>query len=398
MVSRHQQNLGEGHWTAVKNILKYLRNSKDGFLVYGGEEELRVTGYCDASWQTDKDDSRSQPLWVFLLNGGAVTRKSLKQDTVVDSTCESEYIAACEASKEAIWMKNFIGDLGVVPTVQDPIEISCNNESVVALTKEPKDHYMIQSSAVALDGTLCLVDQDRLRPIIVDDLSKWETVGFSVQVHNYLKNRQKQTLDSMEEEDDWADADYRRAGVIRAVDFRRFGAMRSYESQLLNNALNGVSNRHMMSREDYALLINESIRDDLPEALKKKKKKKKKKKMEAEKKKINTDTKKRKKKMEGGECEQWLNQKNSVECWKIKTDLKKLIDDLIREDPEENTTVEGLREIYEKHGYEAEDVVAKARCERLEAAKAKARLEASKSIARNDCEQEAEAAEDALLL
>ncbi|GJS65670.1 putative RNA-directed DNA polymerase [Tanacetum coccineum] len=115
MVSRHQQNPGEGHWTAVKNILKYLRNTKDRFLVYGGEKELRVTGYCDASWQTDKDD-------------------------MADSTCESEYIAACEASKEAIWMKNFIGDLGVVPTVQDPIEIFCDNESAVALTKEPKDH------------------------------------------------------------------------------------------------------------------------------------------------------------------------------------------------------------------------------------------------------------------
>ncbi|GJY30977.1 retrotransposon protein, putative, ty1-copia subclass [Tanacetum coccineum] len=110
------------------------------FLVYGGEEELRVTGYYDASWQTDKDDSRSQSGWVFLLNGGAVTWKSSKQDTVADSTCESEYIAACEASKEAIWMKNFIGDLGVVPTVQDPIEIFCDNESAVALTKEPKDH------------------------------------------------------------------------------------------------------------------------------------------------------------------------------------------------------------------------------------------------------------------
>ncbi|GJR19824.1 retrotransposon protein, putative, ty1-copia subclass [Tanacetum coccineum] len=140
MVSRHQQNPGEGHWTAVKNILKYLRNTKDRFLVYGGEKELRVTGYCDASWQTDKDDSKSQSGWVFLLNGGAVTWKSSKQDTVADSTCESEYIAACEASKEAIWMKNFIGDLGVVPTVQDPIEIFCDNESAVALTKEPKDH------------------------------------------------------------------------------------------------------------------------------------------------------------------------------------------------------------------------------------------------------------------
>ncbi|GKD71037.1 retrotransposon protein, putative, ty1-copia subclass [Tanacetum coccineum] len=100
MVSRHQQNPGEGHWTAVKNILKYLRDTKDKFLVYGGEEELRVTGYCDASWQTNKDDSRSQSGWVFLLNGGAMAWKSSKQDTVADSTCESEYSAACEALKE----------------------------------------------------------------------------------------------------------------------------------------------------------------------------------------------------------------------------------------------------------------------------------------------------------
>ncbi|GKE22205.1 hypothetical protein Tco_1433717 [Tanacetum coccineum] len=135
-----RQNPGEGHWTAVKNILNYLRNTKDGFLVYGGEEDLRVTGYCDASWQTDKDDSRSQSGWIFLLNGGAVTWKSSKQDTVAYSTCASEYITTCEASKEAIWMKNFIGDLGVVPTVQDPIKIFCDNESAVALTKEPKDH------------------------------------------------------------------------------------------------------------------------------------------------------------------------------------------------------------------------------------------------------------------
>ncbi|GJZ98266.1 hypothetical protein Tco_0670719 [Tanacetum coccineum] len=77
---------------------------------------------------------------VFLLNGGAVTWKSSKQDRVANFTCESKYIAACETSKEAIWMKNFIGDLGVVPTVQDPIKIFCDNESAVALTKEPKDH------------------------------------------------------------------------------------------------------------------------------------------------------------------------------------------------------------------------------------------------------------------
>nr|GEV11285.1 hypothetical protein [Tanacetum cinerariifolium] len=54
------ENSGEGHLIAVKNILRYLRNTKDRFFVYGGEKELRVTGYCNAGWETNKDDSRSQ--------------------------------------------------------------------------------------------------------------------------------------------------------------------------------------------------------------------------------------------------------------------------------------------------------------------------------------------------
>nr|GEY04239.1 hypothetical protein [Tanacetum cinerariifolium] len=50
------------HWTAVKNILKYLRNTKDTFLVYGGdlEAELRVNCYCDVGFETDRDDTKSQ--------------------------------------------------------------------------------------------------------------------------------------------------------------------------------------------------------------------------------------------------------------------------------------------------------------------------------------------------
>ncbi|KAL4342429.1 hypothetical protein GQ457_08G031100 [Hibiscus cannabinus] len=99
MTSRYQANPGEGHWTAVKNILKYLRRTKDVFLVYGGEEELRIKGYTDASFQTYKDDSRSQSGFIFCLNGGVVSWKSSKQDTVADSTTEVEYIAASEADK-----------------------------------------------------------------------------------------------------------------------------------------------------------------------------------------------------------------------------------------------------------------------------------------------------------
>nr|GEY76355.1 zinc finger, CCHC-type [Tanacetum cinerariifolium] len=58
ITSLFQQNPGEGHWTVVKNILKYLRNTKEMFLVYGGNPkvELRVDCYCDAGFETDIDD------------------------------------------------------------------------------------------------------------------------------------------------------------------------------------------------------------------------------------------------------------------------------------------------------------------------------------------------------
>ncbi|XP_048624869.1 secreted RxLR effector protein 161-like [Brassica napus] len=98
MTSRYQSDPGESQWTAVKTILKCLRNTKDKFLVYGGSDELVVSGYTDASFQTDKDDFRSQSGFIFCLNGGAVSWKSSNQSTVADSTTEAGYIAASEAT------------------------------------------------------------------------------------------------------------------------------------------------------------------------------------------------------------------------------------------------------------------------------------------------------------
>ena len=79
MTSRYHSDPGESHWTIVKNILKYFRRSKDTFLIYGGQEdELVVNGYTDASFQSDKDDFRSQSGFLFFLNGGAISWKSSK--------------------------------------------------------------------------------------------------------------------------------------------------------------------------------------------------------------------------------------------------------------------------------------------------------------------------------
>ena len=54
VTSRYQSDPGESHWTGVKNILKYLRITKNVFFVYGGEEELVVMGYTDAASKLTK--------------------------------------------------------------------------------------------------------------------------------------------------------------------------------------------------------------------------------------------------------------------------------------------------------------------------------------------------------
>nr|GFA42287.1 hypothetical protein [Tanacetum cinerariifolium] len=81
MKSRFQQNPGELHWTAVKNIM------------------------------------------------------STKQSIFATSSTNAEYIAAFDASKEAVWIHKFMSRLGVVPTIEEPINMYYDNSGAIAIAK-----------------------------------------------------------------------------------------------------------------------------------------------------------------------------------------------------------------------------------------------------------------------
>ncbi|KAL0373402.1 UNVERIFIED_CONTAM: Retrovirus-related Pol polyprotein from transposon TNT 1-94 [Sesamum radiatum] len=140
VTSRYQACAGEAHWTTFKTIFKYLRRTKDIFLIYGGGE-LILEGYSDASFQFDEDNAKSQSGFVFKLNGGVVAWKSSKQDITADSTTEAEYIVASKEAKEAVCMKNFIQELGVVPSIAEPVVIFCDNNGAITQAKEPRSHH-----------------------------------------------------------------------------------------------------------------------------------------------------------------------------------------------------------------------------------------------------------------
>jgi hypothetical protein len=53
---------------------------------------------------------------------------------------EAEYVAACEAAKEAVWLRKFLIDLEVVPDAEQPMTLYCDNSGAVANSKEPRSH------------------------------------------------------------------------------------------------------------------------------------------------------------------------------------------------------------------------------------------------------------------
>ena len=54
----------------MKNILKYLRRTKNLFLIFGGDFELRVEGYTYSDFMSDPDDRKSTSGYVFVCYGG----------------------------------------------------------------------------------------------------------------------------------------------------------------------------------------------------------------------------------------------------------------------------------------------------------------------------------------
>ncbi|GJS50757.1 retrotransposon protein, putative, ty1-copia subclass [Tanacetum coccineum] len=96
-----------------------------------------VDCYCDAGFKTDRDDTKSQTRYIFVLNGGAVDWKRSKQSNTAISAIEAEYIAASEAAIEAVWIRKFISGLGIVPTINEPTKMFCDNSDALVIANEP---------------------------------------------------------------------------------------------------------------------------------------------------------------------------------------------------------------------------------------------------------------------
>ncbi|GKE24901.1 hypothetical protein Tco_1436413 [Tanacetum coccineum] len=53
------------------------------------------------------------------------------------SATEAEYITALEATMKAVWIRNFISGLDIVPTNIEPFKMHCDNSAAILIANEP---------------------------------------------------------------------------------------------------------------------------------------------------------------------------------------------------------------------------------------------------------------------
>lgn len=132
-------NPGKPHLESLKCVLRYLKGTAHFKLRLGSKgDSVDLVGWTDSDWAQDVDTRRSVGGFAFEVAGGIVSWSSKKQPTVALSTTEAEYMAASNATREAIWLRCLLRDLGYEQVSASVVH--ADNMRCIALTRNPTAH------------------------------------------------------------------------------------------------------------------------------------------------------------------------------------------------------------------------------------------------------------------
>ena len=93
------------HLIIEKHIRRYLKGTVDYGLKYDVNQKINLEGYVDLDWVGSAIDRKSTSGCCFSMGSGVISWFSRKQSCVALSTAEAEYVTACSASCEVVWLR-----------------------------------------------------------------------------------------------------------------------------------------------------------------------------------------------------------------------------------------------------------------------------------------------------
>ena len=146
-LGKFQKNPGEAHWLAAKRLLRYLRTSCPP-ITYSNTGSLLPYGYCDAAFKGDMDTGKSTVGYIVCMAGGPVDWSTEQRKTLPEqSSCQAEYVSACQAAKCLVYYRQLLAELGFGPT--EPSPLATDSQAAAAVIKSWKTnkntrHYEYQ--------------------------------------------------------------------------------------------------------------------------------------------------------------------------------------------------------------------------------------------------------------
>ncbi|KAL0560393.1 hypothetical protein IC582_000797 [Cucumis melo] len=125
------------HLNAVKRILKYVHGTSDFRFCILLTQPLLLLDNCDADWAGSPDDRKSTSGSCFFVGNNLISWFSMKQNYVLLSTTQAEYISAGSACTQMIWMNNMLQEYGFA---QETMTLYCDNMSVIDISRNSIQH------------------------------------------------------------------------------------------------------------------------------------------------------------------------------------------------------------------------------------------------------------------
>ena len=124
--------------TAAKHVLRYLKGTIDYGLKYDANQKINLECYVDLDWAGSAIDRKNTLGCCFSMGSGVISWFSRRKSCVALSTAEAEYVTACLASCEVVWLRKLLSDLFDLQL--DATCIYCDNQSCVKLSENPVFH------------------------------------------------------------------------------------------------------------------------------------------------------------------------------------------------------------------------------------------------------------------
>ncbi|KAJ1571692.1 hypothetical protein NDA11_000802 [Ustilago hordei] len=143
ILARHMREPSQEHYQAAQRVLRYLESTRQVGLVYrASESQESLVAHSDANWASDATiQRRSTSGSVALVYGNPVAWKSATQKCVSLSAVEAEFIAATEATREVLFLKQLLRSIGIAtgtPTVYS------DNTGCIQVSKDPAQHWKLK--------------------------------------------------------------------------------------------------------------------------------------------------------------------------------------------------------------------------------------------------------------